>query len=215
LYLTLRLDQAREIDQADTDPRLAAAVQSVLDELCRNGLPERAIKEGDRAPDFTLADADGVLHRLADHLRNPLVLSFYRGGWCPFCTQELLTLEEYLPEIRALGADLLAISPEDRQAARATREDKGVTFTTLIDPGLAVARSYGLAFPVGPVWDEEYRALGLDLKARHGTREAELPIPATYVIDREGMVRMAFVEPDFTQRLDPELVLHALTWYVS
>ncbi|MBI4969844.1 MAG: hypothetical protein HZC25_17140 [Rhodospirillales bacterium] len=63
--------------------------------------------------------------------------------------------------------------------------------------------------------DTTYRALGLDLKARHGTQEAELPIPATYVIDREGLVRMAFVEPDFTQRLDPELVLHALTWYVS
>ena len=124
---------------------------------------------------------------------------------------ELGALHAELPQITAAGATLVAISPETPEHAAATREKNGVGFEVLSDHGNAVARAFGIAFTLPPALQGLYRdGFKNDLAARNGTPEYELPIPATFVIDRAGIIRLAFVDPDYTKRLEPAEVVKAV-----
>jgi peroxiredoxin len=170
-----------------------------------------ALKVGDDAPDFLLPDADGRLHSSEQLRRNgPLVLSFFRGGWCPFCTAELCALQAAKDEFESVGATLAVVTPETRNFPRQLKQSLGLDLKVLSDVDYRVALSYGVLFRVPDETKAHYSGLGFDFGARHGSPVWMLPIPATYVIDAEGRIRSAFVEPDFTIREEPAQILASL-----
>jgi peroxiredoxin len=175
------------------------------------GVASHALKAGDIAPDFLLPDADGRLHS-SERLRNngPLVLSFFRGGWCPFCTAELCALQAAKEEFESLHATLVVVTPETRHFPRQLQRSLGLNLTVLSDVDYGVAMSYGVLFRVPDETKAHYSGLGFDFGARHGSPVWMLPIPATYVIDSKGRIRSAFVEPDFTIREEPAQILASL-----
>jgi peroxiredoxin len=188
-----------------------ASYRHLVDWLRNNDLASNALGAGDPAPDFLLPDAYGRLHS-SEHLRRtgPLVVSFFRGGWCPFCAAELSALQEASEEFAALGATLVVMTPETRDFPRQLRQRLGLDLMVLSDVDCGVAGAYGVLFRVPEKTKAYYMAKGLDLGARHGSSTWMLPIPATYVIDCVGRILQAFVDPDFTSRPEPEAVLEAL-----
>jgi peroxiredoxin len=158
-----------------------------------------------------LPDVRGGQGQLADFLAHgPVVLSFYRGGWCPFCNLEFKALADILPAINAAGATLVGISPERPEVGQQTVADHGLEFEVLSDVGNLVIRDYGLLMRVDEQMRPHYRQWGIDLFAANGDESYELPVPATYVIDRDGVIRAAHVDRDYTSRMEPADILAAL-----
>jgi len=189
----------------------AQVVGGSFEKLHASSIAENAINTGDSVPDFELPNARGGTVRLYQALgKGPVVLSFYRGGWCPFCNLELQALQARLPEIQALGASLIAISPETPDHSLSTAEKHGLGFEVLSDVGNSTARTFGLVFTMYEEMRPLYLKWGLDVPACNGDDSWELPVPATYVIDTGGTVRAAHVDKDYTRRMEPEQVVTAL-----
>lgn len=175
------------------------------------GIGEQAIKVGERAPEFALPDALGHEVRLTDLLaQGPVVVTFYRGEWCPYCNLTLRAYQAILPQIQALGASLVAISPQTPDNSLTTVEKKELTYPVLSDAGNRVARQFGLVYTVDEQIRSLYTAIGNDLQTFNGDASWELPVPGTFVIARDGTVRHAFVEADYRLRLEPKDLLAAL-----
>ena len=171
----------------------------------------RALSVGDRAPNFALTDLEGRTVRLSSLLADgPVVLTFYRGAWCPYCNTQLRDYQQALDAIESTGATLIAVSPQTPDGSLTMQEQNALTFPVLSDVGNEVSRAYGLVFQVDDETRQRYEAVGIDLEAINGTDAWELPVPATFVIDPSGVVRFAFVEADYTQRASPRDVLGAL-----
>ena len=183
-----------------------SAEQLVKDEIGKN-----ALKIGDQIPNFTLNNAKGESITVYDCLsKGPLVINFYRGAWCPYCNFELLAYKEILPEIQALGANLLAISPELPDNSLSLTDKHELEFEILSDYENNVAKAFGLVFKLDKDLLDLYNKLGFDIEGGQGSDKAELPIPATYVVDKSGRVLLAYVNTDYTQRLEPSDTLPVL-----
>lgn len=168
----------------------------------------RAPKRNNVFPDFVLPDTKGRHVALADLLgRGPVVLSFFRGRWCPYCQQALQAWHDVIPALEAQGGHFVGVSAEVGGLAEDFRCEiaPGAAMLCDIDHGLATA--LGLAFPVSEEFHQRYVAAGLDLAGIFGNSGRILPITATYVIDSAGIVRYAFVDPDFRLRADPAVVI--------
>ncbi len=191
------------------DPR--AILAKATQELEQTGQAQRAIHQGQRAPDFTLPDAKGGPVRLSELLKKgPVVLTFYRGGWCPFCNLQLKSYQAHLAQLRAAGAELVAVSPQTPDATATTAEKDALDFPVLSDMGNQVARSYGLVFRLPDAVVPIYRQFGIELEKANGDASHELPMPATYLIGRDGIVKLAQVEADYKKRMPIETLLEAL-----
>ncbi len=186
-------------------------VSGSFERLLASDVAKDAIAIGDAAPDLTLPNAKGGTLQLAELLkRGPVVLSFYRGGWCPFCNLEFKALQDRLPEMKALGATLIGISPETPDNSLSTMEKHQLQFDVLSDVGNKVARDYGLVMTLDEKMRPLYSEWGIDLPASNGDDSFELPVPATYVINTNGVVRAAHVDKDYTKRMEPEDIIAAL-----
>ncbi len=180
-------------------------------ELIASGAPARALKAGDKAPAFTLNDPEGKPVSSADLLAaGPLVVSFYRGVWCPYCNMELQALQAALPAFQALGASLIAISPQNTVNSRKSVRQNGLGFPILSDPRNDVAAAFGLRFALPDYLVELYQTLKNDLPAFNGDPSWTLPMPGRYVIGQDGTILYAEVNPDYTRRPEPEDMLPAL-----
>lgn len=180
-------------------------------ELAASGITERALKAGDLAPDFALSGVDGRTIRLSALLRDgPVVVSFYRGGWCPYCNLELRALQSVRLQVQALGAQLVAISPQTPDESLSTAEKNALAFPVLSDVGSHAARSFGIAFDLADELRPIYARFGHALPDRNGDDSWVLPIPATYVIAKGGRIVLAYVDTDYRNRLDPTEVVQAL-----
>lgn len=176
--------------------------------LADSGLAERALGEGDTAPDFELPNAVGEPVRLSDLLETgPVILSFYRGQWCPFCNLELQALQQAIEDVESAGATLVAVSPNKPDITLSTVEKHALTFPVLSDHDNQVARQFNLVYEMTPENIENYSAKGRDVPAMNGTDKWELPIPATYVIDRDRIIRYAFVDTNHRVRAEPSEVI--------
>jgi peroxiredoxin len=212
LETTKELEElSREVRSTASPERLQANAQTLSD-LVASGLSASALREGDVAPDFSLPDARGHVVALKTLLdRGPVVISFYRGGWCPFCNLELRSLQRVLPEIVQMGASLVAISPQLPDNSLSTQEKNQLRFPVLSDVGNIEAKRFGIVFTLPTVLVEANRATGRDLVEINGEAgAAQLPMPATFVIDKSGVIRLAFVEEDWSKRLDPDIVVDTL-----
>ena len=175
------------------------------------GLTRHALQAGQPAPDFTLPGADGQPQALTTLLQHgPVVLTFYRGNWCPYCNVQLRAYQQILPELARYGATLVAVSPQTPELSSLTASEKELAFPVLSDVGNTVARHYGLAYGVGPEVATALRGVGIDLAAYNGTPDDELPLTATFLIDTNGVIAWAEVEANFKQRPDPTAILAAL-----
>lgn len=179
--------------------------------LIASGAAGRAKKAGDKAPLFTLKDPEGNPVSSADLLqRGPLVLSFYRGVWCPYCNMELQALEAARPDFAALGATLVAISPQTAPNSRKSVRQNGLGFPILSDAKGEVGAAFGLRFELPDYLVELYKSLKNDLPAFNDDPSWTLPMPARYVIGQDGTILYAEVNPDYTRRPEPADMLPVL-----
>jgi peroxiredoxin len=195
--------------------RVPAERQAIMERhvaALRNGLAKTSLKLGDRAPDIVLRNARGDRVDVGVLLeKGPVVLTFYRGGWCPYCNIQLRAYQRVLPEIRALGASLVAISPEKPDDTLSTAEKNALTFEVLSDVGQKVGRAFRLVYEFSDELKSAYREFGLDIPAKNGASiEWALPISATYVIGCDSLILYAYTDADYRDRADPSEVLAAL-----
>lgn len=180
------------------------AMQRATMALIAGGQASRALKTGDRAPAFILNDPDGKPVASSDLLaKGALAVSFYRGVWCPYCNMELQALQAALPEIQARGASLVAISPQTAANSRKSQRDNKLGFPILSDVKSEVANAFGIRFALPEYLVDVYKAFKNDLPAFNDDPSWVLPMPARYVIGRDGVIAYAEVNPDYTQRPDP------------
>lgn len=216
MILQDKLDALRSDFEAGRFPLVPTAPQiktmeRATNELIASGQAARALKKGDRAPDFELNDPDGIPVELGDLLAaGPLVLTFYRGVWCPYCNLELGALEAVRPELEALGAHLVAISPQTETNSRKSQRDNILNFPILSDPGAKTAEAFGLRFELPEDLIEVYKSFGSDLPRFNGMNEWALPMPARYVIGRDSVIEYAEVNADYSRRPDPSELLPVL-----
>ncbi len=197
---------------AETLSTIGQSTQQIADlKIDRN-----ALKVGEPVPNFSLPGATGQLVELQQLLAlGPVVIAFYRGEWCPFCNLELHALQNALLEIKALGASLVAISPQMPDNSLSTSEKHNLTFEVLSDVGNKVAKQFGLVYTVPKAMQAVMTSFGTDLPASNGDESFELPLPATYIINTDGIVTFRFVDADFTKRLDPVEIITALSNLVA
>jgi peroxiredoxin len=187
-----------------------AVMERHINEL-RNGLAKTALKAGDRAPPVVLTNAKGTTVDIKSLLgRGPVVVTFYRGGWCPYCNLELRAFQQLLPEIKAAGASLVAISPEKPDDTLSTAEKNALDFEVLSDVGQKVGRAFGLVYSFSDELKWAYREFGLDIPGKNGADEWALPISATYVIGQDGQIIYAYTDADYRDRAEPAEVLKVL-----
>ena len=205
------LDKLRAASAQKFPPETLAVMQGATKDLIASGIAEQSASEGSAAPDFSLPNAHGEpVASGALWEDGPAVVSFYRGGWCPYCNIELKALQDRLPEIEALGARLVAITPETPDKALSTQEKNEIGFDVLSDDGNRVASAFGLTFRLPDAVNELYKGFGIDLETSNGEASQTLPVPATFVIGKGGKVLKAFVDADYTRRAEPEEIIEAL-----
>jgi peroxiredoxin len=165
---------------------------------------------GERAPDFFTKDQFGMEINLKSELRkNSVVLVFYRGQWCPYCNKELKTLEDSLRFIRAKGAIVIAVTPENPENINKTIEKTKASYSVLYDEGLKIMKSYQVAFSVDSLTITKYKSYGIDFASVNGVNGANLPVPAVYVINRKGKIVYRHFDPDYRKRASiNEIIKH-------
>lgn len=192
-------------------PERVAMMEAATADLRASGVEARAVQVGASAPDVTLPDAMNRPVRLSDlWRRGPVVLIFYRGGWCPYCNLELRAWNEHLPSLKHLGAQLVAVSPQTPDNSLSTSQKNELAYPVLSDSELLATEAFGVGFELPPQLIDLYGRVGHDLPVLNGNGRWVLPVPATYVIDREGNVVFAHIEADYRERAEPALVLDAV-----
>ena len=192
-------------------PEAIATMEKATADFKTDGIGADALKVGDTLPDATLNDATGspvALSALLAH--GPLIINFYRGGWCPYCNLELKAYQDMLPEITELGANLVAISPEKPDNSLTTAEKNELTFPVLSDAGNSFAKSLGLVFELTGDLKALYEGFGLDLPNANAGSGWTLPIPAVYVVGTDGKILFADVDLDYRRRAEPSDALAVL-----
>ncbi|WP_067479070.1 peroxiredoxin-like family protein [Actinomadura hibisca] len=200
-----------ESRQKQIPAEVRAVMQRAAREQAESNQTESAATVGAKAPTFTLPSATGQNVALNDLLaEGPVVLTFYRGAWCPYCNIALRSLQQHHAEITARGARLVAVSPQIPDESLSLAEKHELAFDVLSDLGCDTAKQYGLAFDLPDDLATVYKKLGIDLHHSNAGHARTLPLPATYVIDREGTIRWAFITTDYTTRAEPTDILKAL-----
>ena len=194
------------------NPEFAKRVDDLLSSADTFQAGASAIEVGRKATDFKLPNTQGELVSLSSLLASgPVVLTFYRGGWCPYCSLQLQAMRHRLSDIQELGAELVAISPQVPDQSLSTTEQAVLGFPVLSDQDACVAAEYGVAWKVPEMLLDHMRSdRKLDLADINGGNGSVLPIPATFVIDQQGVVRYRFVDVDYRKRAEPEDVVAAL-----
>jgi peroxiredoxin len=197
----------RHLVQAE---RLAVGERAVA-ELFASGIEERILPVGAQAPAFALKDANNKLVRSEDMLSlGPLAIKFFRGRWCPYCMTELETWRDLYGRLRERGALMVAIGPQTERQSDFMAGQHGLPFPVLSDPGNRVAEQFGLVYHVPDYHRTYYRSILVNIPFVNGDESWRLPLPATYVIGREGRVAFAEAHADFRVRPEPEEALRAL-----
>lgn len=181
------------------------------EKLIAEQLSKHALKVGDKFPAFELPDSKGKQISSTELLaKGPLVLSFYRGGWCPYCNLELRALNNMQQAFADQNAQLVAVSPQLPDETLSTQQQNELAYTVLSDVSNSLAKKCGLVFTLDERLIPVYDQLGLDIPKANGDESYELPLPATYVIDCQGVIQFAFAHEDYTLRAEPLDVLNAV-----
>lgn len=208
--LSEKLDALKQQYATKAPAEMTKAFEDGVREVAMSGAVERAMKVGATAPDFTLPDATGKQVALSEMLKQgPVVLTWYRGAWCPYCNLQLRAYQDALPEMKAMGAQLIAVSPQLPSNDLTSKEKQELAFAVLSDAGNTAARQYGLVYRM-PKDVQTVLTGKLDLPKLNGDNSWELPLAATYIIGTDRKVTYAFVDSDYRKRAEPEAILAAL-----
>ena len=211
MSLTQLLKEHADESAAKFPDAIKQIMRNAIDELSESQLVSKALKTGDQFPSFALPNAKGVEIDSKSVLeRGPLVIAFYRGGWCPYCNIELKALQSALSEFKTKGAQLLAISPESPDNSLSTIEKNSLEFEVLTDNNNQFAKSINLVYQLPQELVSLYKKFGIDLEDSKDNSSNELPISATYVIDTSGKIIYDFIEEDYKLRADPNEILSVL-----
>lgn len=203
--------ERKELIAKYVPPDVQAVHARTVDALKQQGLAVKSLVIGAKAPSFELPDHNGKLVS-SDGLLNTgrLVLCLIRGRWCPFCVGQMEAMNSIAGQIQAAGAALVAISPQTEKQAYFTHDQHKLRFPLLVDAHNTVARQFGLVYRVPEEQKALYRTTFVNLPFVNGDDTWELPIPATYVIDRDGTVVFAAADEDYTKRPEPLEILTQL-----
>ncbi|WP_458627557.1 peroxiredoxin-like family protein [Winogradskyella sp. PC D3.3] len=208
--LDVLLDEVRKASAAKFTDETKKIYADGITSVANSGVLHSALNVGDKAPNFTLKNALNEAVTLFDQLKNgPVVLTWYRGGWCPYCNITLHALQEKLPDFKNEGATLLALTPELPDNSLSTSEKNNLEFTVLSDLGNTIGKEYGVVYTLTDDVAKSYNA-GFGLNEQNGDTSNELPLAATYVIDTNGIIAYAFLDADYTARAEPLEILSAL-----
>jgi len=165
---------------------------------------------GATIPAVVVRNADGTERRIGPGpLTRPMVLIFYRGGWCPYCNRHLGALKQVEPDLLKLGYELLFLSADRPELLYSSLKERDIHYTLLSDASMSAARMYHVAYHLDAAAMAMYGEHGVDLEAASGQRHHELPVPAVFIIDRSGVIRFEYANPDYTTRIAPETLLEA------
>ena len=171
-----------------------------------------ALNVGAKMPSFTLSDVNGKSVSSSDLLKQGnLVVVFYRGAWCPYCNLYLKKLQENVSQIKAQGANIVAISVENPDTSLSVANKNKVSFEVLSDPKLDTARKFGIVYQLPAETNEKYKGYGIDLVKQNGTETPDLPLSATYIVNQKGEITYAFLEPDYKKRAEPSDIIETLS----
>jgi peroxiredoxin len=214
--LAAKLEAQRAASATNISEEAKAIMAEADRALQKSGIHERAVNVGQRVPLFELPDHTGSVVRMYEFLeKGPVVLMFYRGGWCPYCNLQLQAMEAEAAEIKELGATLLAITPDLADDTAQSVTEHALSFPVLTDKDNKAARAFGLVFQLSPELNQLYGSFGINLKQRHESEQNELPLTATYVIARNGVVRYAFLDTAYYHRAEPADVVAAVSEVVG
>ena len=204
--------ERKELIAKYVPPETQAIHARVIAQLREQGIASATLSLGAKAPHFVLNDHNGKPVSSTELLNQGcLVACFFRGRWCPFCVGQLEAMNSILPQIRHAGATLIAISPQTVQQSFFMADQHKLRFPLLSDSGNHVARQFGLVYRVPDFQQAVYRRVFINLPFANGDDTWELPIPATYILERDGSVLYASVNADYTERPEPSEILQALT----
>jgi peroxiredoxin len=172
----------------------------------------KPLEKGQRAPDAVLRSLDGKEVSLASlHKEKPLVVVFFRGSWCPICTKHTQQLIKVYPELKEKGYEMIGISPDSVESTKANSDKGSIPFALYSDSELNATRGFGLAFKVDDATFTKYKGFGIDLEKASGQNHHALPIPAIYVVSKDGVVTLAHSNPDYRQRLEAKDLLKEIS----
>ncbi len=210
MSLATELQAVTESVRQKAPENVFATMEAATAKLAATGITDQALQPGQTIPDFELPDATGKRVSSSDlRAKGLLLISFYRGNWCPYCNLELQALQAHLDDITAHDATLVAISPETPDQSLTTQEKFDLKFPVLTDAGNQVARQFGLVFTLDESLRPIYDSFGIDITTHNGDQSFELPVPATYLVAADGTVLNRFIDVDYRERLAPET---ALAW---
>lgn len=210
--LAAQLEKLSEKFDAEFPEEVKVLISRGVAATAESGITEKAIQVGGEAPDLSLSNAVDTEVSLSALLENgPVVLTFYRGGWCPYCNATLRAYQDALEDIKKAGGQLVALTPELPDKSLSTKEKNELEYEILSDVGQSVARSYGVVASMSPELAKLYKEV-VELNSYNGADAAadELPLAATYVIDSSGTVRWAFLDADYRKRAEPAAIVAAL-----
>lgn len=193
--------------------KVPAEIREVMLKATENlknlNISKDALKEGENAKDFTLPNAVNKEVSLEELLGDNdfVVINFYRGVWCPYCNLELQAFQAINEELKALNAKLIAISPQTPDASLTTKEKNELDFEVLSDMHNVIAKSYGLVFSLADELKPIYSKFGIDIPGSNDEDSYELPMPATYVINKNKEIMYSFIDEDYTKRSEPQTIL--------
>ncbi|MDW7669209.1 MAG: peroxiredoxin-like family protein, partial [Bacillota bacterium] len=177
---------------------LRNAVKVRMEELKKQEIEKTALKKGDKIPNFTLQSFSGGKINIYDLLKenSQIVLNFFRGSWCPYCNLELVAYKEIYEEIKECDGDIVAISPGLPEGKFKIEENNNLPFEVLRDKDNKVGKEFGLVFSLGEELAAKYKKVGIDLEENQGNKNSEIPVPATYIVDKDGKIVFSYVDID-------------------
>ena len=210
MQLTKQLAEKKASSKQKIPAEKLKVMLDATERLKEQSLSDHAIQNGAQLPAFELPDATGKSTSLHNFTEDNLIISFYRGGWCPYCNLELRALESVLPQLRNFNTAIIAISPETPDHSLTTTEKNELSFTVLSDLNNSYAKSLGLVFQLPEDLQAVYEGFNLRVDQHNGNHDFELPMPATFIVNRDRQIIHRFVPEDYTKRLDPEAILGVL-----
>lgn len=201
--LTEQLAEKAAASAQKTPIEIKQVMFKAIEDLKNSQILEKALKKGDKIPSFELHDVQKGRVQSSELLqKGPLLLIFYRGGWCPYCNLQLRDLQKNLKAIRSTGAQLVAISPEVPDQTAETVKKENLEYFVLSDADGEVGKKFGLMFQLPEDLKGVYLKFGIDLEKSNGNRNWELPLAATYIVNRQGEIIYSFVDADYKKRAD-------------
>lgn len=204
--LTEQLESKANLFKEKADPEKVKNYEAAIQKVAESGIIEKSKKEGDKAPNFTLPNAKGEQISLSDKTKEGYtIITWYRGGWCPYCNLTLRAWQDILPQMQAENIQFVAISPELPDSTLSTKEKNELEFEVLSDAGNKVAKEYGIVFPLDESIKAPYKNMGIE--EYNGDDSYTLPLAATYVINSDNEIVYAFLDADYKKRAEPSEVL--------